>query len=251
MNNLIENVRYSEDRKFALIEVNLNLKALLLLDSRFKESVYSRHYLDIQFKDDPSLLVYLNDSMEEAALKLKKAQTELSIETQNIKSSQRERINPSNVNVTLLDMNNDMPKYCIYTVWQAMLEVVVSTLRLTNTVYNRTIANYSDIHLLNTNSLNSFLVALDESTDELIDIIRDYKSYNMKIYMTLLIIASAAVAIFIVVLVPVIRSAKKTKDEVLLFFLLLEESEVKGYQKKCERFAALHGNVLLLYKDIG
>ena len=250
MNKLVKDVRYSEDRKFALIEINLNLKALLLLDSRFKESVYSRYYLDFNARNNASLIRHLNDSVRVAALKLKEAQTELSIEIKDIKSLQHKRINPSNINVTFLDMNNSMPKYYIYTIWQAMLEAVVGSLRISNTIYDHSISNYSGIHLLNTNSLNSFLVALDDSTDGLMDNINDSSNHNMKIDMILLIIASAAVAIFIVVLIPVLRSAKKTKDEVLLLFLLLEESEIKAYQKKCERFASSRKNVLSCYKDL-
>lgn len=246
INNLVRNIRHSEDRKFTLVEINLSLKALLLLDSRFSPSVYSRYHLGLKNKDNAELIKSVNDSIKASAANLKDAQTQLSVKSSSIEASQLERINPSNVNVSVLDSSGELSSYYVYTVWQAMLETVVSSLRITNVAYDLSLSDYSPIYLLNTNSLNSLLVALDDSTDEFINIVKSSKDHSMKINLILFIIASVAVGTFIVVLIPVMRSAKRTKEEVLLFFLLLDDADIKAYHKKCERFAFLHGKVISL-----
>ena len=243
INDNIKNIEYSEERKYYLMDVNSHLKILLLIDSRFNGSYFSRYYLNLKKKDDPIHIAQANNNIKTAGLLLKESQTQLSLKTSKIGEERLENINPKNIELSYLNSTSLMRSKYNYSIWQTMLEISITSLRLTNVSIDESISNYSSIYFLNTNSLNGILLSLDQSTDEITDVIEDSRKKNMTLYIILLILASVAVSISAFVLLPVIRTVKKSREKVLSLFLLLEDAEVKLYQKNCEKFAYEYRNV--------
>jgi len=232
----IKNIQYSEERKNSLIDINLNIKRLTMIAKDNLETNEAQSLLDMDSDNKTSLAIQSKANLTRSALSLKQAQTQLSLKTSNIGASQLAKINPDNVYMYYLPTTGEMPDYYMYTIWQAMLEVVVTSLKIANMTTNTINDDNPAVYVINKNSLNTVLVSLNHSTNELVDVIETSRKDNMTVYLILLIVASVAAAVSTLVLIPVISSAKKAKEKVLLLFFLLDDAEVKRYQFKCERF---------------
>eukprot|EP01022_Parablepharisma_sp_SALTPOND_P033229 TRINITY_DN88328_c0_g1_i1.p1 TRINITY_DN88328_c0_g1~~TRINITY_DN88328_c0_g1_i1.p1 ORF type:complete len:1059 (-),score=118.88 TRINITY_DN88328_c0_g1_i1:1723-4899(-) len=239
----IKNIQYSEERKNSLIDINLNVKTLVMVSKDNKETNEALSLLDMSSTDKTALAIQSKANLTLSALSLKEAQTKLSLKTSNIGASQLSKINPDNVNILYMPTTNDMPSSYMYTIWQAMLEVVVTSLRISNMTIEAIDDNNPAVYVINKNSLNSILVSLNNATNELVDIIETSRKDNMMVYLILLIVASVAAAVSTLVLIPVINTAKRSKERVLSLFFLLDEAEIKRYQVKCMKFKQSYKDV--------
>ena len=236
----IYNIGYSEDRQSWLFEVNLQLRTLLMICADNNQTDESLSVLDMSSADKDALRIKTDDRLKSGAISLKNAQTELSLKTSNLSPSQLDKINPSNVNIKYKASTTAMPTSYNYTISQAMLEVVVSSFKLLNVSISEVTSNEFSAYLIMNNSLNSILVALGKSTNEIVIQIEDSRDRNMTIFLILLLVASGASLISTVVLVPVIVLVKKNKENVLRLFLYIKKEEMKSYQNKCEKFKRLN-----------
>lgn len=249
INNDIEIITYSEDRKSALIDLNINVKLLLLIDPRYRECSFSCYDINIEGIDNSSNIQQINEEIVRAGKSLARAQSQLSIKTSSDSEKLGQKINPSNVELSCIFSNEEMPTSYNYDIWQATLELLSAALRISNMTVDQKYSNYSSMYLINENSLNSVLSSLDYSTDEIVDIIKDTRTSNMRIYLIMLIVASVATLVSTAVLIPVTKIVKKTNEKVLSFFLLLDDAEIKQYRYTCERFAQLCKNVFILISN--
>ncbi len=247
----IKNVQYSEDRKSSLFDIDLNVKNLVLISEDNAATVESTSVLDMTTAEKAALQTQSQANLTLSAFSLKEAQTQLSLKTSGIGSSQLGKINPDNVKIVYQYTTSDMPSSYLYTIWQAMLEVVVTALKISNMTISDITNDDPSVYVINKNSLNSLLVSLNESTNELIDVIETSRSNNMTVYLIFLIVASVAAAVSTLVLIPIINTAKKAKEKVLSLFFLLDDLEVRRYQTKCDSFKRKYKLVYDIVQESG
>ena len=234
----IKNIEYSEKRKNWLIDINLRLKQLILISSDNKYTDESISPLALTSAEKAVSEATSRTLLKSSAINLKDVQTQLSLQTSDMSASQLDKINPNNVKLKYLTSTSQMASSYMYTIWQAMLEIVVASFRVTD--LDLASINQSDpaVYLISNNSLNSVLLALGSSTNEIINQIMDSKSFNMSIFFFSFIAATVAVVLGTVILIPVISNAKTSKDVVLKLFVGFEKEDVKKYYNKCEKFKA-------------
>ena len=240
----IVNIGYSEKRKSSLFDIGLRVKTLVLINTDNNAKTADARVLNCSSSDKIKLQTEAQNNLTLSALALNDAQTQLSLKTSDMGSGELAKINPENIELKYLATTSSMPSSYYYTIWQTMLEIMVSSLRISNMTID--VINTADpaVFLISKNSLNSVLVSLNQSTNELINHIETSRTNNMTTFLAFLIVASAAATISVLVLVPVINTAKKRKEKVLSLFFLLDDNEIRKYQYKCENFKRVNKLVL-------
>lgn len=243
----ITNIGYSEKRKSSLFDIGLRVKTLVLINTDNNAQTADARVLNCTASEKIIMQNESQNNLTLSALALNDAQTQLSLMTSGMGSSELSKINPDNIQLNYLTTTSLMPTSYYYTIWQTMLEIMVSSLRIANMSIG--VINMADpaVYLISQNSLNSVLVSLNQSTNELINDIETSRQNNMTTFLAFLIVASAAATISVLVLVPVINTAKKRKEKVLSLFFLLDDNEIRKYQYKCENFKRVNKLVLLFY----
>lgn len=234
--NNIQNIGYSEDRKSALFDINLRIKSLILINMDNQASTPSNRILTLNNAEKLQLQQESQANLSISAVDLNDAQTQLSLKTSGMGSSELQKLNPDNVVLNYFQDSSNIPSAYSYTIWQAMMEIVVASFKVSSMTINNINGMDPSVYLISRNSLNSVLEALNISTTELINSIEDSTSNNMQVFLILLIVASAAITVSVIVLIPVINHAKKSKEEVFQLFFLIDNNDIKKYQRKCERF---------------
>jgi len=232
----IMNIEYSEQRQTWLIDISLKLKTLLQIAAKSnpKNGVYD--ILNVTNSEIPSLLSTTYSQLKQSAINLKEAQTTLSLKTSDLSTEQLDRINPNNVPVYYLTTTIRMPSSYIYTISQMMLEIMVSAFKILGLPLAEIARDEFSVYVVCENSLNSILIALKKSTNEIVSQIESSKDSNMRLFLILLCVASGAAAISTIVLIPIIILVKKNKEKVLSLFLHLTKDDMRRYQIKCEKF---------------
>ena len=183
------------------------------------------------------LLSAAESQLNAEATNLKNAQTELSLRCTGLSSSALAEINPSNVTLEYMNVPG-MPASYSYTIWQAIMEIVVSSYRIatmnTSQVDDNTDAT---VFFVTKNSLNNVIINLAISSDAIMNEIKNTKDlihHNFPLFC--LCVASFALLLSTALLVPVINKVKKNKQEVFELFMHIKKSQANEELKKCRKF---------------
>lgn len=112
----------------------------------------------------------------------------------------------------------DMPDYYVFSIWEAIMEIVVGAYRIATLKLTDITDNHPTCYFILKNCLNSVLIALRSSTDAIIEESDSSRATNMSIFLYLLIAASCSLFISLIFMIPVISKVTKNKQEVLELF---------------------------------
>jgi len=242
INQNIKNINYSEQRVNNLIDINLQVTTMMLVTAD-----YNQHSISPNLPQDQS---FLYDSLtettkwfEEAKTKLKieatllkDAQTDLSLKSTQLSDESLAKINPSDVVLKYKNVPG-MPATYTYTIWQAIMEIVVSSYRIATMAISQ-VDDKTDatVYFVTENSLNNVIVNLDISSGAIMDEIESTRKFNVMIFLILLCVASFALVLSTVLLMPVINKVKKNKQEVLELFMHIKKGDANEELNKCRKF---------------
>ena len=230
INQSIQNIYLSEKRIDYLIDINLQVRTLMIINL----DANSHKYIDTTI-DITSLFHDTQKNLKNAANQLKDAQTNLSLATASLDSKVLLKINPQSV-ILFYKSTGNMPTSYNYTIWQAIMEIVVCSYRIT-TMPNTTIStDDATVYFVTVNSVNSVIIALRNSTNEIINLADDLIYSNLRIFLYLLIAASAILVISQLFLFPIISKVNRNKEEVLILFMSIKKGDVEMMQRKCRQF---------------
>lgn len=236
------NISYSEDRLKELIDINLELTTMMVLTSDY-----------LQHLANPSLLQnnsYFSGTIPEAIGNFSLAQNKLAFQSESLKDAQTQlslscadtsldfqsKINPNNVELTYMHLSGN-PEVYVYSIWEAIMEVVVCTERLTKLNISQVDDNTeSSVYFISKNSLNNIMLNLNISSEVITDVIKNTCDVNLSIFLILLCVASFALVASNVLLIPVINNLKKNKQEVLELFMHIKKSDATQELEKVRKF---------------
>lgn len=201
INDNIGNIHNSEERLSYIIDITLRTRTLILLNGGYLE-LNDTAYADL-------LNTTLGD-LRNSATNLKIAQTELSLATASLSADQLELINPSNIQMLYLPYPN-MPSVYDFSMWEAIMEIVVSAYRISTLDLSELTDMYPTAYFVMQNNLNSVYTALKSSTDAIINESNNNRESNLNTFLYLLIAASCSLFFSILFLIPVINKVKKNK----------------------------------------
>jgi len=104
-----------------------------------------------------------------------------------------------------------MPDYYVFSIWEAIMEIVVGAYRITTLDLASITDNHPTCYFILKNCLNSVLIALRSSTDAIIEESDASRNSNMSIFLYLLIAASCSLFISLIFMIPVISKVTKNK----------------------------------------
>jgi hypothetical protein len=242
LNTNIQDVRYSETRIDKLIDLASSVSEL---------TVFNADYW--QHKEDPTLeptnsFIYFEGEMiaqrysfcvgmlKDQAIALKDTQTNLSLKSATFSKETLAKINPSNIELLYMDKPGQPVAYN-YTIWQAIMEIVVSGYRIAamemsqvNHIYNPT------VYFVVTNALNNVLINLENSSDAVLDEIEKSRKKKLKMFVILLCAASGIILISTALLIPILRKIKTNKQEVLELFMYIQRKQAHKELANCRKF---------------
>lgn len=173
------------------------------------------------------------------AKELKDAQTALSEFTGELSEEKLSEINPEDVELFYKE-SVDLPTSTHYSIWQAILEIVGSALRVSQMSRDQITMDDPTVYLVKHNSLNNIYLALQSSTDAIINEIESGRQFNLKVFLTILIIASSVIFLSMLIILPVLGKQRNNNEEVLKLFLTLKKKDIQIELNKARRF--LHAN---------
>lgn len=233
INQNIKNIHNSEQRLSYIIDITLRSRTLILMNNNYLTSVNTN-----QTARD---LLY-NQTIEElrsSATLLKVAQTDLSLKTSTLSVDQLQMINPSNVKMKYLKYPS-MPDFYTFSVWEAIMEIVVSAYRVSTLPLKSIMDDHSTVYFIMQNCLNSVMQALKSSTDAILNESDNNRQSNMQVFLYVLIAASASIFFSLLFLIPVINKVKKNKQEVLELFTHRNiEKHIDDQLKTCRNFISM------------
>ena len=122
INQNIKNIHNSEERLSYIIDITLRTRTLILMNNDYLTTVGANG-------TERDLLYNTTISeLRSSATLLKIAQTDLSLKTSGLSLEQVQRINPSGVVMRYLKYP-EMPDSYTFSVWEAIMEIVVSAYR--------------------------------------------------------------------------------------------------------------------------
>jgi len=242
INQSIGNILYSADRLNYLNDINLDIAQMILVSAYFK--IYNTSpNLPLTayplFKSKGEVIDIFNESsilLREAASNLKEAQTDLSLKTSGLSQASLKKINPENVKLKFLPVAG-MPLGYVYTIWQAIMETVISSYTISGMEYDQVDEDINPtVYFVCKNSLNGILMNLDKSTNAILDETSSMRDANVYIFLILLCVASASLTISTAILIPVIRNVKTNKQDVLELFMHVTKSIIDEELQKVKKF---------------
>ncbi len=242
INNNIKNINYSEDRVNNLIDINLQVTEMMLITADYNQHAANASLSanDSYIYDNTTVTATWFDlaktNLKLEATLLKDAQTDLSLKSTQLSDSSLAKINPSNVVLKYMNVAGSPVTYT-YTIWQAIMEIVVSSYRIA-TMNITQVSDTTDatVYFVTQNSLNNVLVNLDISSGAIMDEIESTRKFNIMIFLILLCVASFALLLSTVLLIPVINKVKKNKQEVLELFMHIKKQDANEELGKCRKF---------------
>ena len=168
----------------------------------------------------------LNLMLIEDALSLTYVQIDLSLRSSNLPADSLKKINPNEIFMHYMDIPG-MPKIESYTIWEAVMEIVVSSYRIaTMDISQVNDTADSTVHFVMRNALNNVLINLGISSNEIMDEINNSKQFNITIFIILVSLASFGLIISLSLLIPIFNTIKTNKKEVFHVELPADESVI-------------------------
>ena len=242
INQGISNIHYSANRLNYIIDINLQIAKMMIVtaDTNAKQKnpglPLTSYPLFKNSSEIANLFQGATVELKQAATNLKDAQTDLNLKTSGLSQSSLSQINPNNVALNYMPVAG-MPLGYVYTIWQAIMEIVVSSFRIATMSMSQVDDNTeATVYFVSKNSLNGVLLSLDTSTSAILNETNSSKDSNVFIFLILLCVASVALAISTGILVPVIKNVKTNKQEVLELFMHVSRANIDEELKKCKKF---------------
>ena len=104
-----------------------------------------------------------------------------------------------------------MPTTYQYTMWEAMMELVVNALKISTENLTQITDVDPTAFFIMTNDLNNILTASKASTDAIVQESQSQSNTNMQNFLYMLIAASCALCISVLFMIPVINKITKSK----------------------------------------
>ena len=139
--------------------------------------------------------------------------------------------------ILLQTLGKGMPTLYYYSIWQAIMEVVVSTYRLSSMTIPK--INYhsdSTTFFVLKNSMNNVMNSLEYSSDGIVNEIDTIQRYNNIVFIILLSVASFALLLSFVLIIPVLNRIKKNKQDVLELFMHIKKHSANEELNRCRKF---------------
>ena len=237
-----QNISFSEERLKQLIDINLQLTTMMSLTSDYLQHLANPKLsqIDSFFKGTVSeaignFSIAQNKLLHESE-SLKIAQTKLSLSSSEDSIDFKSKINPNNVQLMYMH-SSGKPEVYVYSIWEAIMEIVVCTLRLTKLNITQIDDNTeSSVYFISKNSLNNITLNLNISSDVIKNDIKNTCDVNLSIFLIILCVASFALVVSNVLLIPVINNLKKNKQEVLELFMHIKKSDATQELEKVRKF---------------
>ena len=242
INTSVDIINYSEQRLTYLIDINLEITTMMLVTNTTNQRIANPKlpiYYNMLTNSNANLAAMFSKAQQMLnfeATNLKDAQTSLSLQSTDLSATALSQINPSNVNLSYMNVPG-MPAGYTYTIWQAIMEIVVSSYRIA-AMNNTQVDDTSDatVYFVTKNSLNNVMVNLNVSSSAIMDETNNTRQLNVTIFLALLLVASFALALSTALLIPVINKVKKNKQEVFELFMHIKKSEANQALQKCRKF---------------
>ena len=225
-----ENINHSSNRLGSLINIKLHVTNMMIISSNYLH--------DGNIIDDDTLKIFDETTvkLKYEADRLKEAQTQLSMATNTISASAKEKVNPAELYLNYMPINGMESAYA-NSIWQALIEMVVCAYRIANMKVG-TVDPDTDptVYLLVENALNSIIVNLDPAPEVLQEDIENRKARAALIFLILLIVASVSLFFSTILLMPVVNKIKKNKQNVFELFMHVKKHKANNELKRCKKF---------------
>ena len=242
INQNIKNINYSQQRISNLIDINLQITEMMLITADYNQHAANSALVSTSsfIYDNTTItagwFATAKTKLKMEATLLKDAQTDLSLKSTDLSDESLAKINPSNVVLKYKNVPG-MPANYTYTIWQAIMEIVVSSYRIaTMNVTQVDDASDATVYFVTENSLNNVIVNLDISSGAIMDEIENTRKLNVVVFLILLCVASFALLLSTILLIPVINKVKKNKQEVLELFMHIKKQDANEELGKCRKF---------------
>jgi len=124
-----------------------------------------------------------------------------------------------------------------YTLFQAIMEIVAASQRISGMSIDIISYNDPSIYFVFENSLNAVLAKLEQSNDKILGQTNDIIHSNNILVIIMISVVSGILVIAKCVIIPLIYYIKKTKQDLLLLFVRIPQKQVSCELNKCRKFA--------------
>lgn len=235
-------INYSSQRVNFLIDINLQITNMMLITNATKQRLLnpnlpSTYYtLNNSISDMDTSFISSESLLYQEASNLKDAQTGLTNGCTDLSSSTNLAINPNSVSLEYMNAKG-MPKTFTFTVWQAIMEIVVASYKISTMNTTQVDDNVdATVFFVSKNSMNNVIVNLDISSGAIMNETEQTRQLNLTVFLILLCVASFALVLSTALLVPVLNKVKKNKQDVFELFMHIKKSEANQELKKCRNF---------------
>lgn len=213
-----------------VIDITMRTRTLVLANENYLTNL-TQASLD-------ALVSTTRQDLINSSTSLKAAQTALSLATSDLSQATQQEIDPNNLQMQYAKYSN-MPAFYVFTMWEAIMEIVVAALRVSTMPLTQISDADPTVAFVMDNNLNAVMIALNQSTDAIINQSNSLRSQNLNIFLYLLIAATCSLFLSMVFLIPVTNRIKKGKQEVLRLFTHKNvEKHVDDQLKLCRNFIA-------------
>ena len=234
----VYHIRTSKVRIQETIELCLSTYNLILLSTTITqwETNLENVFVDIDKHLAPVYFALIKKGLRKQGIALKEAQHDLNKQYKQFYKETFEIINPSNLKLKIWNGTSTSVEY-VYSMWQAITEIVVSTLRVSE-MGPLNISEIIDptVYFITENGLNTILVNLDKSSKGIVDEINKKMNRHNKGFIALVVVASISIFICATPIFMVVRHINKNKEYTLELFMLIKKKYANDELKRCKRF---------------
>ena len=185
---------------------------------------HSSSYQDLLYY----LLKHLGDHLNDAMV-------EISEKGSTYDQDVRDKLNPPNIRMAY-SSNDVSPNAFVMELWNVITTIVAHGYSLNAYPLSNFMLNDLSVDLIISNTLNSLIANIRNSTQVIKDHSEDTADKNENTLLWLLLAACAALLFSIIVVFPVVRATKKDMVNMLLLFLEIRQSKVAALVAKCRAY---------------
>ena len=239
INNSIDIINYSEMRLSYLIDLNLQITQMMLITNTTNSRLAKSNKTTMLTNSNQDLINMFSIAKQKLSFQasnLMNSQTSMSLLSADLSDTAMAKVNPGDVSLIYMDILAKNANYT-YSVWQSIMEIVVSSYRISTMNINQ-VDDTKDptVYFVTKNSLNNVMNSLNTSSKAIMDEAESTRKLNVTIFLILLSVASFALALSTALLIPVINKVKKNKQEVFELFMHIKKTEATMALNKCRKF---------------
>ncbi len=243
----IDNIFYSKSRYINTVGVGASVRSLVLMNKYARKTNVSlidptvKNATDY-YKDGYDTLglttmnysAWVYENLETYAVNLKDAQNALSTSKFSFSQENIELINPSAIQISYKQAVNIATQFSV-DCWSAIMGLVTHSLKVQHMNLSDVNTNDSSVYYVLTNSFNSILQTIENSTSAILSESNKSASGNRQVLLILLIVASVAISVSVAIIVKVIVKVKQNKEDILVLFTEIPSKSIKTQLNKCRR----------------